>query len=80
MTNINVDKIEEQVETKLDYDSDYKLRRSQQIISAKLKANKQKRRAQRQQKREEEKMQQEKDKISIELIKDYLKKDIEMEM
>ena len=40
MTNINVDKIEEQVETKLDYDSDYKLRRSQQIISAKLKANK----------------------------------------
>ena len=37
--SIDVDKIDEEYSSKLDFENDYRMRRSQQIIVAKLKAN-----------------------------------------
>ena len=78
--SIDVDKIDEEYSSKLDFENDYKIRRSQQIIVAKLKANKQKRTKQKHEKRANEKEQKAKDAISVALIQEYVKNDIEMQM
>ena len=78
--SIDVDKIDEEYSSKLDFENDYRMRRSQQIIVAKLKANKQKRIKQKHEKRANEKEQKTKDAISVALIQEYVKNDIEMQM
>ena len=74
------DKIVDNIERKQCYDEDYYNRRSQQIIEAKIKANKRKRANQKLTKKLKEKEQKEKDAISISLIQESVKEDLEMLM
>ena len=77
-STLDKNQIEQNVEKQIDFDENYKTRRAQQIIKARLKANHDKRHKQKQQKREQEKEQRARDAISVNLIKESVQKDAEI--